>query len=301
MAAGAGSRFGFRPKGLLQRDGEALLARQLRLLAQAGVSRRVVVLGHHAGDITALLRKLRAQPAQAGLSWVVNPTPDDGPGSSLRCGLASLPEDLDGVLVLLGDQPLLEPQDLRVQEIMENLDRKDLTKLERAESLALLKVLHEQLYPETRNGGDRKSAAAKRRKNQNEIFSFRSAAAEKTGLSRRAIEIAVAIVAGLAPDVKPRLRGTWLADHQAGLRQLAEQEPELQHKVCDLLFAVPPEATSVADAIVLAEGGRLKTSQEKLFTSVMNNFARLSERDRRAVLAANEDAIRAYATEKGWI
>jgi len=67
------------------------------------------------------------------------------------------------------------------------------------------------------------------------------------------------------------------------------------------LFAVPPEATSVADAIVLAEGGRLKTSQEKLFTSVMNNFARLSERDRRAVLAANEDAIRAYATEKGWI
>ncbi len=113
MAAGAGSRFGFRPKGLLQRDGEALLARQLRLLAQAGVSRRVVVLGHHAGDITALLRKLRAQPAQAGLSWVVNPAPDDGPGSSLRCGLASLPEDLDGVLVLLGDQPLLEPQDLR--------------------------------------------------------------------------------------------------------------------------------------------------------------------------------------------
>lgn len=195
----------------------------------------------------------------------------------------------------------LEPQDLRVQEIMENLDRKNLTKLERAESLALLKVLHEQLYPEARNGGDRKSAAAKRRKNQNEIFSFRSEAAEKTGLSRRAIEIAVAIVAGLSPDVKPRLRGTWLADHQAGLRQLAEQEPELQHKVCDLLFAVPPEATSVADAIVLAEGGRLKTSQEKLFTSVMNNFARLSERDRRAVLAANEDAIRAYATEKGWI
>ncbi len=195
----------------------------------------------------------------------------------------------------------LEPQDLRVQEIMENLDRKDLTKLERAESLALLKALHEQLYPETRNGGDRRSAAAKRRKNQNEIFSFRSEAAEKTGLSHRAIEIAVAIVTKLAPDVKLRLRGTWLADHQAGLRQLAEQEPELQHKVCDLLFATPPEAASVADAIVLAEGGRLKTSQEKLLSSVMNNFCRLSERDRRAVFAANEEAIRAYAQEKGWI
>jgi len=113
MAAGAGSRFGYRPKSLLQRDGEALIARQLRLLAEAGVPRVVVVLGHHAGRITALLQGCKTQTPGEALTWTINPAPDDGPGSSLRCGLAQLPDELDGVLVLLGDQPLLEARDLR--------------------------------------------------------------------------------------------------------------------------------------------------------------------------------------------
>lgn len=113
MAAGAGSRIGHRPKSLLRRDGEALIARQLRLLHAAGVTEAVVVLGHHAGLIRAELERLQAQPRYAGLRWTLNPSPDDGPGSSLRCGLAALPADLDGVLVVLGDQPLLELQDLR--------------------------------------------------------------------------------------------------------------------------------------------------------------------------------------------
>jgi ParB family chromosome partitioning protein len=192
----------------------------------------------------------------------------------------------------------IKAQERRLQEVMENLDRQGLTKLERAESLALLKIVHEELYPETRKG----VAGGKARQNSaSEIFSFAKSAAEKTGLSRRAIEIAVAIVVGLAADVQLRLRGTWLEDHQAGLQQLSKQTPELQHRVCDLLFATPPEAASVADAIVLAEGGRLKSNQERLLTSVANNFARLSDRDQRAVLEANEEAVRAYALEKGWI
>lgn len=108
LAAGAGSRFGYKPKCLLQRDGEPLLARQLRLLGEVGVARAVVVLGHHAARIEPLLRRL---PPRPGLSWVINPAPDEGPASSLRCGLAALPPDLDGVLVVLGDLPLLQAED----------------------------------------------------------------------------------------------------------------------------------------------------------------------------------------------
>lgn len=197
--------------------------------------------------------------------------------------------------------PAASPQETRVQEIMENLNREGLTALERAESLAALKVLHEELYPETKNGGDRRSAAAKQRKNQNEIFSFWKDAAERLGLSRRAIEIAVAIVAGLDAGVKARLRGTWLADHQAGLRQLAGQPSDMQHKACDLLFAVPPEAANVSDAIVLAAGNRLKTPVEKLFEGVLEKLSRLPDRDRRAVFDAHEAEIRAHARERGWL
>ena len=112
LAAGAGSRFGYKPKSLLQRDGEPLLARQLRLLREAGVAQTVVVLGHHAARIEPVLRQVQRQHPRVDLSWVVNPAPDDGPGSSLRCGLAALPADLDGVLVVLGDLPLLEAADI---------------------------------------------------------------------------------------------------------------------------------------------------------------------------------------------
>lgn len=110
LAAGAGRRMGGRPKCLLRRGGETLLARQLRLLAAAGVARAAVVLGHHAAPVEAALRQLDA--GALALSWVTNPAPDAGPGGSLRLGLGELPGDCAAYLVLLADQPLLEAEDI---------------------------------------------------------------------------------------------------------------------------------------------------------------------------------------------
>ena len=117
MAAGAGRRMGGVPKSLLQRDGEPLLLRQIRLATEAGVDAIVVVLGHHAVRLSAVLERFQSSstpPASADhLRWVTNPAPDAGTGSSLRCGLAALPDDLSSWLVMLGDQPLLEIGDVR--------------------------------------------------------------------------------------------------------------------------------------------------------------------------------------------
>lgn len=114
MAAGAGRRMGYRPKGLLLRDGVPLIERTLRLLLSAGAAPVVVVLGHHAERIEPVLRRLQATlTAPESLQWVRNPEPDAGQGGSTRCGLAALPTDLDGVLVALADQPLLQAQDVR--------------------------------------------------------------------------------------------------------------------------------------------------------------------------------------------
>jgi len=104
---------GHRPKALLQRDGEALLARQLHLLDEAGIRRAVVVLGHHAQRLAPLLARIVAARPHMDVRSALNPRPDDGPGSSLRAGLAVLPAGLDGVAVLLADQPLLEAADVR--------------------------------------------------------------------------------------------------------------------------------------------------------------------------------------------
>ena len=105
LAAGAGSRMGNRPKCLLQLNGMSLLERQLQALSLAGVRPLGVVLGHHAERILqegALARWAARQ--------VRNPRPDDGPVSSLRIGLKSLPAGLDAVVVALADQPLIDVQ-----------------------------------------------------------------------------------------------------------------------------------------------------------------------------------------------
>ena len=112
MAAGAGRRMGYFPKSLLERDGEPLLLRQIRLLGEAGVEHIVVVLGHHAQALQAVLSQARV-PAPVSLHWVVNAVPDEGPGASLRCGLAALPADVGQLLVQLADQPLLELPDVQ--------------------------------------------------------------------------------------------------------------------------------------------------------------------------------------------
>ena len=112
LAAGAGRRMGYRPKALLQRDGQPLVARQIGLLAQCSVRRIMVVLGHHAARIAPVLATTATALPGVDLIWVVNPTPDEGTGASLRCALAALPADLTGVMVLLADQPLLQVDDV---------------------------------------------------------------------------------------------------------------------------------------------------------------------------------------------
>ena len=115
LAAGAGRRLGGRPKGLLQRDGQPLLARQIELLAQAGAEQIVVVLGHHASAYLPALQAAREQlPPGLPLHWTHNPAPDDGGvAASLRCGLAQLAPATGTVLVALVDQPLLQAADVR--------------------------------------------------------------------------------------------------------------------------------------------------------------------------------------------
>ena len=113
LAAGAGSRFGLRPKGLLERDGQPLVARQIGLLAGAGLRRVVVALGQHAAAFEPALRQAQAGlPADVQLDWVRNPAPEDGTASSLRCALARIAPDVAAVLVLLADQPLLQGEDI---------------------------------------------------------------------------------------------------------------------------------------------------------------------------------------------
>jgi len=89
LAAGASSRFGS-PKQRL------LLEPVLEQVRRSAVDDVLVVLGAHELESSA--------------RTVVCPDWEKGPGVSLRCGLAALPEDTEAAVVVLGDGPGLAPE-----------------------------------------------------------------------------------------------------------------------------------------------------------------------------------------------
>ena len=101
LAAGEGRRFGG-PKALAELDGERLVDRALRVLAEGGCAPLVVVLGARAAEVRAAARLVGADVVVAD-GWA------EGMGASLRAGLAALaatPADAVGaVVVALADQP----------------------------------------------------------------------------------------------------------------------------------------------------------------------------------------------------
>lgn len=105
LAAGAGERIGRRPKCLLELGGVPLIRRTLIALSGAGVDEVVVVLGHHAEQVS---QSVESFP----VTVIHNPRPDDGQVSSQRLGLAALTGKCDAVVMVLADQPLINSQDI---------------------------------------------------------------------------------------------------------------------------------------------------------------------------------------------
>src|SRR5438552_14592486 len=90
LAAGASSRFGS-PKQAVLLDP---VVRRVR--ASTAVDEVVVVLGAHEVEPTARV--------------VHCPDWEQGPGASLRCGLAALGDEVEAAVVVLGDGPGLDPR-----------------------------------------------------------------------------------------------------------------------------------------------------------------------------------------------
>jgi nicotine blue oxidoreductase len=99
LAAGASTRYGS-PKQLV------FLPAVLERLAQTSVSEVVVVEGAYPLDELALDVRLVRCP-----DW------EQGPGASLRCGLAALGEDVEAALIVLADGPALDPR--AVERVLE--------------------------------------------------------------------------------------------------------------------------------------------------------------------------------------
>jgi CTP:molybdopterin cytidylyltransferase MocA len=103
LAAGAARRFGS-PKQLASLAGRPLL--EHALIAMAAVERlgpTVVVVGSHADEVLAGV-PLHGARAVRCEDW------SEGQAVSLRCGVEALAGEVDAIVIVLGDQPALDPR-----------------------------------------------------------------------------------------------------------------------------------------------------------------------------------------------
>jgi molybdenum cofactor cytidylyltransferase len=100
LAAGRGERFGG-DKVLAPLHGQPIVRHVVQRLHAAGLSPVIVVGG---ASVAALRAALADAPAQV----VENAAWSDGLSSSLRAGVAAVPEECSALVIALGDQPLLD-------------------------------------------------------------------------------------------------------------------------------------------------------------------------------------------------
>jgi molybdenum cofactor cytidylyltransferase len=98
LAAGQSRRMGRANKMLVEVDGAPMVLHAARALLASGATPVVVVLGHEPEAV---------ENALAGLdvTFVRNPDYADGLSTSLKAGLAALPDRCTGAVVALGDMP----------------------------------------------------------------------------------------------------------------------------------------------------------------------------------------------------
>ncbi len=100
LAAGASRRFGDANKLLAAVDGRPLVLRVAEAIEEGGIDRLVVVTGHQADHIAAVV-------ARTGRRITYNERHALGLGTSIACGLKAVDDDIDGALIVQGDMPAL--------------------------------------------------------------------------------------------------------------------------------------------------------------------------------------------------
>ncbi|MCA0320375.1 MAG: molybdopterin-binding/glycosyltransferase family 2 protein [Proteobacteria bacterium] len=101
LAAGRSTRMGGPNKLLATLDGKPLVRHAAEAALGAGLAGVTVVTGHQGERVRAALGGL-------DVAFADNPDFAEGLSTSLRAGLAALPDDVDAAIVLLGDMPRVD-------------------------------------------------------------------------------------------------------------------------------------------------------------------------------------------------
>jgi len=142
---------------------------------------------------------------------------------------------------------ILDVDDLEQElaELEENSIRAELSVLEKSSNLARRKEIYEELYPETRPGGDRQGNP--KEDEEPKAQRFTKAEEKRTGESERTIQRLIKVGKGIVPEVRDSIRSLPISDSQKDLIELAALDKDNQIKVAAKLKENPE--LSVKDAL----------------------------------------------------
>ncbi len=130
----------------------------------------------------------------------------------------------------------LEGLQAELAEIDENIVRSDLSVLEYGEMLLRRKEIYEQIHPETRRGGDRKSEEIKAKKVRLDLAkSFVQDTAQKLNVVPRTVELQIQTAKNLTPEAKEIIRDSNAKITKKAALQLSRLEGEQQKEAAVFL------------------------------------------------------------------
>jgi molybdenum cofactor cytidylyltransferase len=118
LAAGSSVRFGG-AKQLAELNGKPLVKSAVDAANESVADYVLLVVGNHSSEILEKVQLGRAQ-------MVYNREFETGISSSIRCGIANVPDDCSGAIIMVADQPFLESKHL---DLMISEFRNDPTKI----------------------------------------------------------------------------------------------------------------------------------------------------------------------------
>ena len=119
LAAGESRRMG-NPKLFLPLDGKSLITYPVSLAIKSGLEPIVVIGGRHIAKLEDELA-----PFSPYIQVKANPRYEEGMSSSLQEGIRALADEVDAVLIFLGDQPFVHETvvDTIIKEFMANKEQ----------------------------------------------------------------------------------------------------------------------------------------------------------------------------------
>jgi ParB family chromosome partitioning protein len=176
--------------------------------------------------------------------------------------------------------------ELRRDELLENLARNELSKLERAQFLAEMKRVYQALHPEAKHGGDRKGAEFKGENQDANLASWYRDVAIRGDWAERTVMRAAQIGERIAPAAALLLRGTAIEDNQSELEALARVEPEAQPDVVRLVVRPENPLPTIRAAVAFTAGRTEQADPEKKhLAALQDHWNRASARTRRQFIA----------------